>query len=142
MPKGSPGKLPNLTARRAAFAREYLVDRNGTQAAIRAGYAKKGAGQEAERLLKNAHVSAVIAAGTAKQAQAAEITGENILRELHRIGLDPDEPGSVRVRALELAGKHTGIFTERIEVDDVTGLDDDERAARAKAMLLRVKGRR
>lgn len=136
------GKPPKLTPKREAFVREYLIDHNGTQAAIRAGFAKSGAAVEATRLLRNAQVQAAVAAGTAKQAQAAEITGESILRELHRIGLDPDEPGSVRVRALELTGKHTGIFTERIEVDDVTGLDDDERAARAKAMLLRVKGRR
>ena len=35
--------MPKLTPKQAAFAREYLVDRNATQAAIRAGYSAKTA---------------------------------------------------------------------------------------------------
>jgi phage terminase small subunit len=45
-----------LTPKRQLFVQEYLVDLNGTQAAIRAGYAESGAYHEAYRLLRNAEV--------------------------------------------------------------------------------------
>ena len=35
--------MQKITAKQDIFCREYLVDLNGTQAAIRAGYSKKGA---------------------------------------------------------------------------------------------------
>src|SRR4051794_28830268 len=45
-----------LTARQTRFVQEYLVDLNGTQAAIRAGYSRGSAAVEASRLLRNAKV--------------------------------------------------------------------------------------
>jgi phage terminase small subunit len=39
-----------LTAKQRAFVREYLIDLNATQAAIRAGYSEKG---KARRLSKS-----------------------------------------------------------------------------------------
>ena len=41
---------------RERFVREYLIDRNGTQAAIRAGYSPKTAAAQASRLLKDVKV--------------------------------------------------------------------------------------
>jgi phage terminase small subunit len=49
---------PKLTQRERAFVAEYLKDRNGTQAAIRAGYSKASAGTIASGLLKKLHVRA------------------------------------------------------------------------------------
>ncbi|MDX8348559.1 terminase small subunit [Cognatiyoonia sp. IB215446] len=43
-----------LNAKQAQFAREYIIDFNATQAAIRAGYSKKTAGPQGARLLSNA----------------------------------------------------------------------------------------
>ena len=40
------------------FCREYVIDHNGTQAAIRAGYAKDTAAQQASRLLRRADIRA------------------------------------------------------------------------------------
>lgn len=42
-----------LTAKQLAFCKEYVVDHNGTQAAIRAGYSEKTAQEQASRLLCN-----------------------------------------------------------------------------------------
>ena len=50
-----------LTPKQERFVVEYMIDLNGTQAAIRAGYAKRGAGEEAYRLLKNAQIAQAIA---------------------------------------------------------------------------------
>ena len=39
---------------------EYLIDLNATQAAIRAGYSEKYAGQNADKLIKNTNIAAAI----------------------------------------------------------------------------------
>lgn len=49
-----------LSPRRQRFVDEYVVDFNGTQAAIRAGYAPKAANEQAARLLANASVKAAV----------------------------------------------------------------------------------
>lgn len=41
-----------VTLKRARFVEEYLVDLNGKQAAIRAGYSRKTAELQASRLLR------------------------------------------------------------------------------------------
>ena len=45
-----------LTPRQQRFVQEYMVDLNGTQAAIRAGYSRKTAQEQASRLLSNVMV--------------------------------------------------------------------------------------
>ncbi|HSP41826.1 MAG TPA: terminase small subunit, partial [Luteolibacter sp.] len=50
-----------LSAKQAAFCREYLVDLNGTQAAIRAGYSEKTARSQAGRLLTKVDIEEEIA---------------------------------------------------------------------------------
>ena len=50
----------DLTERQLKFAEFYLDLSNGTQAAIKAGYAVAGAHTEASRLLKNAKVAEYI----------------------------------------------------------------------------------
>lgn len=49
-----------LTDKQQRFVQEYVKDWNATQAALRAGYAESGAGQEGHRLLKNAEIRAAI----------------------------------------------------------------------------------
>jgi len=49
-----------LSPKRQRFVDEYVVDFNGTQAAIRAGYAPKAANEQAARLLANASVKAAV----------------------------------------------------------------------------------
>lgn len=76
MPKG--GIMAELSPQHKRFADEYLVDLNGTQAAIRAGYSEKSAAVTASRLLRNANIRAYIDAEIAKQSMTA---GE-VLRRL------------------------------------------------------------
>ena len=70
-----------LTDRRRRFVDEYLVDLNGTQAAIRAGYAPRGAGTEASRLLKNAEIRAAID----ERLDAEALTRKEVLAGLSAI---------------------------------------------------------
>jgi phage terminase small subunit len=71
-----------LTPKQQRFVEEYLVDLNGTKAAIRAGYARSGARTEGARLLANANIQAAV--GTAK-ADRAERTGINAAWVLDRL---------------------------------------------------------
>jgi phage terminase small subunit len=68
------------------FAREYVIDLNGEQAAIRAGYAPKSAKVTASRLLTKATVKAIIAELAKQQADKLDLKAEKVLRELSLIG--------------------------------------------------------
>ena len=50
-----------LSPLQRAFVNEFILDRNGTAAAIRAGYAESGARTQAVRLLANANIATAIA---------------------------------------------------------------------------------
>ena len=55
-----------------------MVDGNGTQAAIRAGYSKRTAYSQANRLLKNVEVTAELARIEAVHAKACEVSRERV----------------------------------------------------------------
>ncbi|MDR3779345.1 MAG: terminase small subunit [Candidatus Copromonas sp.] len=161
-----------LSEQRKRFVDEYLIDLNGTQAAIRAGYSPKTAQEQASRLLSNVMVRAEIEKKMAERSKRIGINQDRILMELAKIALvnagdvidfenakiledaredDLAAVASVKIktipgkggkngverevklydklRALELAGKHLGMFKEKVEVsggveDEKTKLDD------------------
>jgi len=75
-----------LTPKKRKFALEYLKDLNGAQAAIRAGYAKNAAKEQAARLLTDANVKEIIEREQAKHAEKSGITIERVLAEYAKIG--------------------------------------------------------
>jgi phage terminase small subunit len=74
-----------ITPKQERFVEQYLIDLNATQAAIRAGYSRKTAKQQASRLLTNVDLAAAIAAGKERFAAKAELTAKRVLEELRRI---------------------------------------------------------
>jgi phage terminase small subunit len=78
--------LSVLSPKQVRFIEEYLVDLNGKQAAIRAGYSAKTAETQASRLLRNAKVRAEFERRQAKLAEKLEITQERIIGELAKLG--------------------------------------------------------
>lgn len=90
-----------LTDKQVMFVRQYLVDQNATQAAIRSGYSAKTAASQGERLLRNAEVRAAVEVGLADLAAQVGFTAEMVLRERARIAFfDPrkllDEEGNLK----------------------------------------------
>jgi phage terminase small subunit len=75
-----------LTAKQRAFVREYLIDLNATQAAIRAGYSEKTAYSQGERLLRNVEVQRAISAAMKIRADRTDITADRVIKELAKIG--------------------------------------------------------
>jgi phage terminase small subunit len=109
--------MTELSARQAAFVREYCVDSNGTQAAIRAGYSKRTAQEQASRLLSNAMVKGAVDAALSKLAAKTGADAEWVLRRLKEEAEDFSEGASAasRVRAIELVGRHLKMFTDKTE---------------------------
>jgi len=67
------------------FCREYVIDHNGTQAAIRAKYSKKTANEQAGRLLVNVSICERIKELDDKKTDELEITQERILKEYAKL---------------------------------------------------------
>ena len=71
-----------LTDRERTFVRQYLVDLNGTQAAIRSGYSEKTAANQASRLLRKPDVQAYRDALLQEQFDAIGVTKHSIAAEV------------------------------------------------------------
>ena len=74
--------MNNMTAKQERFVAEYLIDLNATQAAIRAGYAEKGAAVEGCRLLAKPKIADAVAAAQAARAERTEITQDYVLTSI------------------------------------------------------------
>lgn len=74
-----------MTPKQEAFCREYLIDLNGTQAAVRAGYSKRTANEQAVRILANVSVRSRIEELMRERNSRVEITADRVLKELARI---------------------------------------------------------
>lgn len=78
--------------RQILFVKEYLVDLNATQAAIRAGYSKKTAMQQGQRLLTLPTIQAAIQKEIRKQEKRTEITADAVLKQWWDIATaDPND---------------------------------------------------
>ena len=75
-----------MNQKRLKFCREYVVDFNGTQACIRAGYSKKTAAVQAEQLLRILEVKAKVKELTEEQAKRTEVTADIVIEELALLG--------------------------------------------------------
>lgn len=77
--------MQGLNEKQATFVREYLIDLNATQAAIRAGFSKKSAARYAVELLNKTHIAEAIKRAMQERNQRVEISQDRILEELSRI---------------------------------------------------------
>lgn len=127
-----------LTPKQQAFVAEYLVDLNGTQAAIRAGYSAKTARAIAVENLTKPAIAEAITEAKAKRERATEVNAlwvltrlrENVERAMQAEAVRDREgnatgeytyQGAVANRALELLGKHHGLFADRLEHTGAAG---------------------
>ena len=67
--------------KRVRFVDEYLKDLNATKAAIRAGYSRRTAASQGQRLLKSPVVGRAIAEAQARLLKKSETTVERVLKE-------------------------------------------------------------
>lgn len=106
-----------LTVKQERFVEEYLVDLNATQAAIRAGYSSKTAEQMGYQLLQKTSVQKALQEAIEERSKRTGITQEKVIEEIGKIAFaeahdysDTDLKYSNKLKALELLGKHLGMF--------------------------------
>lgn len=131
-----------LTPRQAAFIREYLVDLNATQAAIRAGYSARTARAQGHRLLTDADIRQAITEAQEQRSERTGITADYVLSNIKEVAERCMQRAPVMVRgkggqwvqatdeegrhvwrfdsrgavaALDLLGRHLKLFTDKIE---------------------------
>jgi len=112
------------TEKQKRFVDEYLKDLNASAAARRAGYSVKTADRIGPELLGKTCVSKLIAERIQKRQQRTEITQDFVLMNLKEIvqrsmqheGADEYDPRAA-AKALELLGKHLGMFTDKIRFE-------------------------
>ena len=114
------------------FCKEYLKDFNATRSAIAAGYSKKTAKSQGQRLLTNVDVAEYLKYQITKRADKVDLSVEMVLKDLMELKsrcmqqvpvLDKDgnETGEWKfehtgaTKSLELLGKHLAMFTDKIE---------------------------
>ena len=73
-----------LTAKQAAFVREYLLDLNATGAARRGGYRPNGAEVAGHRLLRNAKVAVQIDTALQERIERTELGADEVIEGLKR----------------------------------------------------------
>lgn len=99
---------PKLSPKRRRFVEEYLVDSNGAQAAIRAGYAPRSANVTGAQLLANPNVRAYIDAAQAERARRLGYDADRVTREYLAIAFakvldlfEQGEDGTLRLKTPE-----------------------------------------
>jgi len=114
------------------FVKEYLVDLNATQAAIRAGYSEHTAKDIGCENLAKPNIQQAIQESMDKRAQKVDISAENVLQSIldirdtctSKIGITSKVTGeqlgetmidvSGALKANELLGKHLMLFTDKV----------------------------
>lgn len=126
--------MDGLNDKQIRFVHAMLVEPNATQAYIAAGYKSRGPAAEAtaSRLLRNHKVAVALTKLREERAERVEVDQDWVLEKLvanvdRSMKVEPvynkegDEigeyqyQGSVANKALELVGKHLGMFTEKVE---------------------------
>jgi phage terminase small subunit len=98
-PKGTLPGPSRPSARRDAFVQEYIIDLNGAQAAIRAGYAAGSATVTAARLLADVKVKALVKTAMDERAKRTGITQDKVLRRWWDIAsADATELSAIHIR--------------------------------------------
>ena len=77
--------MVKLTPKQEAFCREYVIDLNATQAAIRAGYSAKTADVQGARLLANAKVQNRITELLEERNARTQVNADYVLNRLVEI---------------------------------------------------------
>lgn len=114
--------MQKLSAKQEQFCREYLVDLNATQAAIRAGYSAKTAAVIGNENLIKPYIAERIAVLKQERADKVSVTATDVLKGVIEVTLQAREEGDLKtaLKGYELQGKHIGMWTDKVQ-QEVSG---------------------
>lgn len=101
-----------LTAKQEMFCKEYIIDFNGTRAAIAAGYSKKTADVIASENLVKPNVMQYLSDIKKERSEKVGLTAEKVLEDISEIkslAILNEELGHA-LKACELEGKHIDMW--------------------------------
>lgn len=98
--------MSELEEKQKMFCKEYLVDFNGTQAAIRAGYSKKTANEQASRLLAKVNVQTYLKQLIEKRNERTKITQDEVIADIIKV----KDRCMQNEAVLDKEGNETGIY--------------------------------
>lgn len=135
-----------LKKRQMRFIDEFCVDYNQTKAAIRAGYKESNAASQASRLMKNPEVLTAIAEKQKELLESTCLSEEKVICQLQEVlnqcmaatpvmSWDYEEhcyaetgeyqfDSKGALKAIELLGKHLGMFNKDRNERDIQVKDD------------------
>lgn len=79
-------KNNQISKKQDRFCQEYMIDFNGTQAAIRAGYSKKTANEQAAQLLAKLSIKTRVKELQDELAKKTSLTAQMVIDELRKVG--------------------------------------------------------
>lgn len=114
-----------MTAKQKIFINEYLLSMNATQSAIKAGYSARSAYSTGQRLLNKAEIKGAIDTAMNERLDRLNITIDKVLTELAEIAFQELNSSNVfaKLKALELLGKHLGMFTDKVKTETPTKIE-------------------
>lgn len=126
-----------MTPKQEAFVREYLIDLNATQAAIRAGYSKRTAEKIGSENIRKPEIEAAITNAQKARAERTQVNADWVLRRLHSDATADlselyDEAGSIRPMKDWPMAFRTGLVAG---IDTVQERDGDEYVTVRKVKL-------
>lgn len=122
-----------LTPKQEAFCREYLIDLNATQAAIRAGYSEKTAANIGSENLIKPHIQQHIQASMDKRAEKVAVSAEWVLNQAVKsyefnakpaydaLGNEVMTNATAAAKFLEMCGKHVSV--KAFDKEETTAVD-------------------
>jgi len=101
-----------MTPKQQTFAQEYLRDLNATQAAKRAGYSHPQV--QGSQLLTHPAVKSRVQTELKNRSERVRVDTDWVITKLCLEASSPSNNASVRVKALELLGRHLGVFSSDV----------------------------
>lgn len=131
-----------LTKKQEAFAEEYVLDHNGTQACIRAGYSEATASQMAYKLLRNIEVQKYINGLYDARKYRADVTEGEIIRNMKRLATTSFKD-SDQINAWDKLAEYIGLkdkhkrknMNEESSIEDMREEDVDRELEKFKKIL-------
>jgi phage terminase small subunit len=116
------GKGSKLTTKQENFVNEYFVDFNASAAVLRAGYKTTSPNKLAGKMMSHPLVAAAVAKRKEERKEKLELSADYVIHKLIAIAdkREDDNPNAA-LRALELLGKHLGLYRDRQEISGPDG---------------------